>query len=250
MLPIVILLSIIIIILLVRVQNLNSYNIHNNQKDLSKNKTPNKSSDIIFTINGKEIDFNTPIESLSERRKRTYARDKRLTRHRRVWSILRYMVTYQELLSADNFYGIRNAIISHKEAKGRMRKEHIEEYDIEIAIRFCRMENYYDICHHKLSISDIDNLRDWRNFQLNEEALYSNVMSNYETYWRRTLDSYKRIHAKKHRLEELIYDIDEIVELQELQIYPDIINKLKILKESYTKELNETITIMDSKKSR
>lgn len=237
----------IIIILLVRVQNMSS---HNNQKDLSENKTQNKPSDITFTINGKEIDFNTPKESLSERRKRTYARDKRLTRHRRVWSILRFMVTYQELMSANNFYGIRDAIKSHKEAKGRMRKEHIENNDIEIAIRFCRMENHYDICHHKLSNNDIDNLRNWRNFQLNEETLYSNVMSNYETYWRRTLDSYKRIHAKKNRLEELIYDIDEIIELQELQVYPDIINRLKLLKESYTKELNETITIMNTQKLR
>lgn len=246
MATLIILLSIIIIVLLIKVQNLST---PKDQSDITKEQKTDISQDIKFTINGKELDINTSTEKLSERRERTYARDKRLTRHRRVWSILRYMITYKELMQADNFYNIRNAIKSHKEAKGRMRKEHIEEYDIEIAIRFCRMENHYDLCHHILSQTDINNLKDWRNFQLNEKELYNNVMSNYESNWRTALNSYKRMHAKKDRLEYLIEDLDEIAGLPDIQEHPDVINRINVLKESYTKDLNETIIIINSKKA-
>ena len=125
MIAVIILLSIIIIALLIKVQNLSSTK---EQSDMSKKTKADILQDIRFTINGKELDLNATTEDHSERRKRIYARDKRSTRHRRVWSILRFMVTYQELMSAKNFYGIRDAIKSHKEAKGIMRKEHIEEY--------------------------------------------------------------------------------------------------------------------------
>lgn len=246
MIAVIILLSIIIIALLIKVQNLSSTK---EQSDMSKKTKADILQDIRFTINGKELDLNATTEDHSERRKRIYARDKRSTRHRRVWSILRFMVTYQELMSAKNFYGIRDAIKSHKEAKGRMRKEHIEEYDIETAIRFCRMENHYDLCHHKLSQTDIDNLKNWRSFQINENELYVNVMSNYESYWRTTLNSYKRIYAKKDRLEYLIEDLEEIAGLPDIQEYTDVINRINLLKESYTKELNETLIIISSKKA-
>lgn len=242
----VIILSIIIIVFFIKRQNISS---PKEQSDMSKKQKTDISQDIRFTINGKELDLNATTENLSERRKRTYARDKSLTRHRRVWSILQYMVAYQELMQTDNFYNIRNAIQSYKEAKGLMRKEHVEEYDIEIAIRFCRMENHYDLCHHKLSQTDINNLKDWRNFQLNEKELYNNVISNYEFNWRSVLDSYKRINAKKDRLEYLIEDLDKIVGLPEIQEYPDVINRINVLKESYTKELDETIIIISSKKA-
>ena len=97
---IILLLSIIIIVLLIKVQNLSSTK---EQNDMSKKQKADILQYIQFTINGKELDLNATTEDHSERRKRTYARDKRLTRHRRVWSILRFMVTYQELMSAKIF---------------------------------------------------------------------------------------------------------------------------------------------------
>lgn len=172
-------------------------------------------------------------------RKQLYTRDRRRKRHTRIWSVLRFMVTYNDLMNSKNFYDIRNGRKAHEEAKGRMRKEHVEENDIETAIRFCRMENFYGTCQYSLNNSEIEQLYKWQNIQISEKELLNNVLESYQSYWNEVLNSYKRPSARKNRLNYLIEDLDEVLSLPYIQEYPDITEKIKALQYSYSVELTK-----------
>lgn len=190
-----------------------------------------------INIGNSELTESHPNKSWDEERKRLYTRDRRRKRHTRIWSVLRFMVTYNDLMNSRNFYDFRNGKKAHEEAKGRMRKEHVEKNDIETAIRFCRMENFYGTCHYSLNKSEIEQLYEWQNIMISEEELLNNVLVSYQSYWNGVLNSYKRPSARKNRLNYLIEDLDEVLSLPYIQEYPNVAERIKALQHSYSMEL-------------
>lgn len=186
-----------------------------------------------------KIHINTGNSEYEDRRKQLYTRDRRRKRHIRIWSVLRFMVTYNDLMNSENFYDFKTGKKAYEEAKGRMRKERVKENDIETAIRFCRMENFYGTCQYPLNNSEIEQLYKWQNIQINEKELLNNVIESYQSYWNEVLNSYKRPSARKNRLNYLVENLNEVLSLPYIQEYPDITEKIKALQHSYFVELTK-----------
>ena len=167
------------------------------------------------------------------------ARDHRLKRHTRIWSVLRFMTTYDQLINTTDFHSYERNKSQYEESWGRMRKEHACDSDIETAIRYCRMENFYGTCQHPLSPQEITLIRQWRDIQINEEELLYKVLDSYQEYWNEVLNSYKRPSARKNRLVYLVDDLENIMTLPFLLQYSDVINKIKFLQTSYIQSLEQ-----------
>ena len=175
----------------------------------------------------------TPVRS----RDRLAAREKRMIRQRRVRSVLMLMTTYDSLMGSRNFYDLKNNMARYSEALGIMRKRHVEAGDIETAIRFCRMENFYGTCQRPISVQEAGEIYEWRNILINEDELIAKVLLSYRQYWDGVLDSYKRPSARKNRLAYLVDDLEEVMTLPMLQRHPDAIGKVRELQEHYSKLL-------------
>lgn len=176
-----------------------------------------------------QVQFNSHTPTTSERK----ARDQRIKRHNRIRTVLRFMVTYNELLKSSDFHSLAKNQGLYEEAFGHMRKEEITSHDIETAIRFCHKENFYGLCKHELDTEETELLRHWRDITIDERALASTVLESYQAYWEDVLNSYKRPSARKNRLQYLIDDIDDILRLPIIQGHPDIIAKVQALQNHY-----------------
>ncbi len=170
-------------------------------------------------------------------RDRLAVREKRTKRHGRVWAVLRIMTTYDSLMGSRNFYDLKNNMAKYNEAFGVMGKWHVEASDIETAIRFCRMENFYGICQRPISVQEVGEIYEWRNILINEDNLIARVLLSYKQYWDGVLDSYKRPSARKNRLAYLVDDLEEVMTLPMLQRHPDAIGKIRELQEHYSQQL-------------
>lgn len=157
----------------------------------------------------------------------------RMDRHRRVWSVLRFMITYTDLMNSTDFYSYKKNRGLYEEAFVRMHKEHIKPSDIEIAIRFCRAEYYNGTCQHEITAEDIKRLNEWQDIQIDEELLLNNILTSYQTYWDNVIKSYKRPSARKNRLQYLVNNTDDILKLPSVQKYPAFTVKVKTLQNHY-----------------
>lgn len=168
-----------------------------------------------------------------------HKREERRIRHERVWSVLRFMVTYNELLfESGNFYQYSNNKEAYEEARLQMKENHIIGTDIDTAIRFCQIENINGECDHLLTSAEIDQLYRWHEIQINEEELLNEVIDSYQAYWNEVLDSYKRPSARKNRLTYLINNLNEVMELHYIQKYPVIKERIKLLQSTYSDALS------------
>lgn len=166
-------------------------------------------------------------------------KEQRQRRHTRIWTVLRFMVTYDQLINSEDFHNFEKNKDSYEEAFGCMRKEHIGTADIETAIRFCRLEHFYGICKYDLSSDKVNKIHQWRSITIEEEDLLGNILKSYQAYWDNILNSYKRPSARKNRLLYLIDDIEDILRLSFIQKYPTLIVKAKELQNHYTLLINE-----------
>lgn len=185
-----------------------------------------------------KVKLSVDICDSSNRHKRIDARDYRLKRHSRIRIVLSFMTTYNHLMESSNFYELKSNKINYERAKGWMRKDHIETLDIETAIRYCQMEHFYGICQRKLLDSDIELLYKWKEIIVDEDNLYAKVIQSYEVYWNKVLNAYKRQSAKKNRLNYLIDDLDEIMQLPDIQNRPDVLKKIKQLQNNFATEVD------------
>lgn len=173
------------------------------------------------------------------RRTKYKLKEQRQRRHTRIWTVLRFMATYDQLINSEDFHNFEKNKDSYEEAFGRMRKEHIGTTDIETAIRFCRLEHFYGICKHDLSSDEVNKIHQWRSVTIEEEELLGKILKSYQAYWDNVLNSYKRPSARKNRLQYLIDDIEDILRLSFMQKYPTLIIKAKELQNHYTLLINE-----------
>lgn len=167
-----------------------------------------------------------------------YKRENRRIRHSRIWTVLNFMRAYTELVQCDDFYSFKNMTIRFNQAMGLMKKEHIQRSEIDVAIRFCRMEHHNGICQYNMCPSEIDRLHQWNNIIIDNHTILKETLCSYKQYWDSVLYSYIKLSAKKNRLKYLINDLDKIMTLPELQAYPDIINDLNSFQKDYSSQLN------------
>lgn len=117
-------------------------------KDFKKGKTQS----IKIHISQNELQ-NTQQEEFDKRRKRFHIRDKRMDRHRRIWSVLFYLSSYNEISKREfptkrqeqNLINAKKALDENKPTKR----------DITTAIRFCQIEYVQQRCDHKLTKDEI-----------------------------------------------------------------------------------------------
>lgn len=179
------------------------------------------------------------VPTYSSNREKRNKRDKRHKRQHRIWTVLHFMEAYDKLMYSQNFYDLTSNTNEYNDAKAQMRKEHITQEDIEVAVRFCRMECFYGTCDHPLSPQEVSDIQNWQNIAIDEEALLNNVLLAYEKYWNSVLNAYKRTYARKNRLSYLVINLDELMTSPQIQKYPTIITKMSELQSRYADELNK-----------
>ena len=161
-------------------------------------------------------------------------RDKRRERRHTIWVVLQFMITYKKLMeNTTNFYQFKDNYTAFKTAKGNMRKRHPDANALNTAIRFCRMEYFYETCERKLTDDDIQSLHKWGELNINEEELLSNVLTSFDMYWKGVLDSYVRPSARTNRINYLIQELANIREMKELQPYPTILSRIDQIQQQY-----------------
>lgn len=189
----------------------------------------------------KNLNLQSSIDEREERKKRRkllYAKDARRKWKNQVWAILRYIVTYRILLDSTNFYNYKKNWDDHKQAIGTMKQMQPDDYCLDVAFRFCQMENYYGKCTHALTNEDIKYVRNWKVTNLTIEDILLIVTESYKTYWNNVLNSYARPSARTKRLQYLLDDLEEIMSLQDIQEYPKILDLIKDLQRDYQSQLS------------
>ncbi|MBF1079332.1 MAG: hypothetical protein HXL36_03075 [Prevotellaceae bacterium] len=161
-------------------------------------------------------------------------RDKRRERKYTIWSVLRFMITYKALMEeTTNFYQFRDNYAVFKTAKGEMRKRHPDTNALNTAIRFCRMEYFYETCKHNITEKEIQTLYDWKNLTIDDAQLLNSVLINFDKYWKGVLNSYVRPSARINRIKYLIDELDEIKTMETILSYPNIVTKIDELRKHY-----------------
>jgi hypothetical protein len=212
--------------------------IEQTEKKEEEEKTDNDFS-VQISVDGGEFKNSNLQSSMEERkdwekrRKLLYAKDARRKWKNQVWAILRYIVTYRTLLDSTNFYNYKKNWDDHKQAIGTMKKMQPDDYCLNVAFRFCQMENYYGTCSHALTNEDIKYVRNWKDNNLTIEDILHIVTESYKTYWNNVLNSYVRPSARTKRLQYLVDDFEEIMALPDIQDHPKIIEQIKDLQSSY-----------------
>lgn len=179
-----------------------------------------------------EIEESYKQDELNYKRQR-----QRNLRHDRIKIVLRFMAANTELTDSKDFDSLQRNLMCYNNLRGQMRKSHIESIDIETAIRFCRMENFYGTCQHILNNQEIESLQQWRNININEEELLHIVMLSYKNDNENTLNSYVSNSARKNKLKSLINDLDKIMVRPLVKQYPTIIEEAKTLQSNYVEQL-------------
>ncbi|MFC2439327.1 MAG: hypothetical protein ACFNVH_00690 [Segatella maculosa] len=167
-------------------------------------------------------------------RKQMRLRDRNRERKHTIWSILRFMITYKDLIeNTTDFYQFRDNLAAFKTAKGEMRKRHPDACALDTAIRFCQMESFYGTCNHKLTENDIQTIYNWKELNVDEEKLLNIVLSSFESYWKGVLNSYVRPSARTKRIAYLIQELDNVKEIEGVRSYPKVLDRLDQLQQQY-----------------
>lgn len=217
------------------------------------NKRNNKSTNheeiigtkIMSLKNGGDYkEFKSSPQERTDREKRQELlnkRDERRIRKQKVWLILRYMITYRQLVQSSTFYDFKKYIADHKYAIGELRKAHPDDYSFNTAIKFCRMEYYYGTCDYQLTEEDIKFVLNWETNDIDTHEILKDVLNSYKEYWDEVLASYVRPSARIKRFQYLIDDLDKIMDLPDVQEYPNILQGVKELQNLYQLQLNEMV---------
>lgn len=202
-------------------------------KDIIHNEDENIKVSILTSTDG-ETFYESKDCNYKSHREQMKLRDKRLRRQRTVWSVLRFMVTYKDLMEkTTNFYQFRDNYAAFKTAKGEMRKRHPDTNALSTAIRFCQMEYFYETCDYKLTEYDIQTLHKWRELNIDEELLLNKVLTSFEEYWKSVLDSYVRPTARTNRIDYLIQELENIKKIEEMQSYPEVLYRVDQMQQKY-----------------
>lgn len=194
---------------------------------------------IMVSINGGEYRETKYDNSKKNRRERGTIRENRMIRKRKIWTVLRYMTTYKYLIKSSDFYSFKKNLTDYNYAKGELRKLHPDNYSFDAAIRFCRMENYYGTCDYLLTDDDVNFILNWQSNSIDVHDTLKKVLASYKRYWDGVLSSYVRPSARIKRLQHLIEDLENIMNLPYIQEHLDVLQGVKELQSQYQSQLNE-----------
>lgn len=150
------------------------------------------------------------VSSYPKKRERLNKREDRRIRHKKVWLILRYMVTLQDLHDSSDFYEFRDNREKCLDIKRQMAEENPSNEHFDIAFRFCKIEHVNKRCKRNISIEDQKQIRNWRDYDVEISQIALGVISKYEQYWDNVIASYKRVDAKINRIKYIVEDLDKI----------------------------------------
>lgn len=194
---------------------------------------------IMVSINGGEYRETKYGNSKKNRRERGTIRENRMIRKRKIWTVLRYMTTYKYLIDSSDFFSFKKNLTDYNYAKGELRKLHPDNYSFDAAIRFCRMENYYGTCDYLLTDDDVNFILNWKSNSIDVHDTLKKVLASYKSYWDGVLSSYVRPSARIKRLQYLIEDLENIMNLPYIQEHLDVLQGVKELQSQYQSQLNE-----------
>ena len=169
-------------------------------------------------------------KEIEKRRAKSYKRYDRLTRHKRIWAVLRFMKEFEKLNASENFYDMDKATANFSQAKERLYEEEFtpNQEDISTAIRFCQYQYAIGSCAHGLSQDDIDRVYDWRSFSYDVHEILSNVGESFKVYWDNVITNYKRQSDKNKRKEYLVHHLNE---MKEKDVFKNIPHSDELFKE-------------------
>lgn len=193
---------------------------------------------IMVSINGGEY-RETKYGNSKNRRERGTIRENRMIRKRKIWTVLRYITTYKYLINSSDFYSFKKNLTDYNYAKGDLRKLHPDNYSFDAAIRFCRMENYYGTCDYLLTDDDVNFILNWKSNSIDVHDTLKKVLASYKRYWDGVLSSYVRPSARIKRLQHLIEELENIMNLPYIQEHLDVLQGVKELQSQYQSQLNE-----------
>lgn len=193
---------------------------------------------IMVSINGGEY-RETKYGNSKNRRERGTIRENRMIRKRKIWTVLRYITTYKYLINSSDFYSFKKNLTDYNYAKGDLRKLHPDNYSFDAAIRFCRMENYYGTCDYLLTDDDVNFILNWKSNSIDVHDTLKKVLASYKRYWDGVLSSYVRPSARIKRLQHLIEELENIMNLPYIQEHLDVLQGVKDLQSQYQSQLNE-----------
>lgn len=160
-----------------------------------------------------------------------------MERHRKIWCILRNIVTYRNLANSKNFYEFRNYLAEYKTNIENLKEKKPEDGLFDVAFRFCRIEYINGKCDYKLKEEDLEATRKWDSRDVDVESILINALHGYKNYWDTTIDSYIRASARTKRLLYLIEDLEKVQLWPEVSIYDEVVFKIRELQHHYTKML-------------
>lgn len=227
------------------------FNIWNRKKQKGKGEDPdavrvlNEDNSVSVTVTIGDVEYtvnNLNLKSTSSKEEREKAKEKRMLRYKRadkrerkliIWRVLRYMITYRDLSSSSNFYEYKNNIASHNRAVEELKSSKLDVYHLEAAIRFCQIEYLCGRCDYELTQEDIDLLENWETKTIDNNRILNDILTTYKEYWDNVLDSYTRPSARIKRLQYLIQDLQEVMQMPFLQNTPNVLNNIKELQDYY-----------------
>lgn len=188
----------------------------------------------------KQILQSSAEEKLKRKKRRDllYSREARRKSKDQVWIILRYMVSYKNLLESSNFYNFKKNLEDYKVALDAMENMHPNDYSFNVAFRFCQMEHHIGLCTHTLTNEEIFFVRNWKDNNINIDELLHKVLESYKSYWNNVLHSYVRQSARTKRLQYIVDDLDNIMTMPDIKERPIIIDQIKKLQMEYQSQLN------------
>lgn len=162
-------------------------------------------------------------DSIKSRKHLKYIRYDRRERHKRVWAVLRFMVSIKEVHNSINFYDLDKAINEYEISYNRLKDPDFTptSSEIALAIRFCTHKYYQGNCDYKLSHEEENAIYNWETFCLEKKKILSKTIMSFKEYWEETLSGYKRISAKKNRINYLINHLIEMKGKESLSQIPN-----------------------------
>lgn len=182
---------------------------------------------------------NNKSKEWKERRSRLYAKQEKQVRQKRIWAVLRYLVTYKKLHESRNFYEYKRNLDDFDNTVNIMTDVQPDEYSFNAAYRFCKIEHQKGLCDYDLSREDLIFATKWNTNTIDKQDILNKVLVSYQTYWDGVLKSYVRSSAAKSRITYLIEDLDRIIASPDFQNYPVFLQKAKELQTHYQCLLSE-----------
>ena len=164
-----------------------------------------------------------------DRRERLKLRESRSERQRRIWLILRYLVTYDSLSNSQDFYEFRENHSAYQQALEALRGEKPSRLEFDTAFRFCSLKFRKGECERNISSEEKQIALNWESNSINLPIILENVLESYKAYWGDMLTSYKKPSARINRLNYLVEKLEEFKTWPEIATVPDLVYKIEQL---------------------